>query len=261
VPRKGRTLRPTTPSPACRRRCGGQPRLSGLLVLEDKPYARQMERVTFHWSGKQRRVVQGIALVYDKPAGGQSKNQHFREMLQTAHGRGFRPAYVRMDSWYASLESLKQIAALGWRFLTRLKHNRLVNPDGRGNRPIEAVAIPPEGRAVHLKGFGFARVFRTVSAEYWATNDLQMEEGKRAELERQGWGIRALKQCCGVERAQVRKAVAIWGHLLLALRAFLRLEVYRLRTGVSWYEARAAIVRGAIQHCLAHPIHTLQPTA
>jgi len=136
-----------------------------------------------------------------------------------------------------------------------------VNPDGRGNRPIEAVAIPPEGRAVHLKGFGFVQVFRTVSAECWATNDLQMEEGKRAELERQGGGIRALKQCCGVERAQVRKAVAIWGHLLLALRAFLRLEVYRLRTGVSWYEARAAIVRGAIQHCLAHPIHTLQPTA
>ncbi|MFS8839594.1 transposase [Synechococcus sp. R6-5] len=265
-------------------------RQRGLLVLDDttldKPYARQMELVTFHWSGKQRRVVQGIALmtllwtqgqallpcdfrVYDKPAGGQSKNQHFREMLQTAHGRGFRPAYVLMDSWYASLENLKQIAALGWRFLTRLKHNRLVNPDGRGNRPIEAVAIPPEGRVVHLKGFGFVQVFRTVSrdgdAEYWATNDLQMEEGKRAELERQGWGIevyhRALKQCCGVERAQVRKAVAILGHLHLALRAFLRLEVYRLRTGVSWYEAKAAIVRDAIRHYLAHPIHTLQPTA
>ena len=255
-------------------------------MLEDKPYARQMERVTFHWSGKQRRVVQGIALmtllrtqgqallplvyrrqsvpkgivpgdlrVYDKPAGGPSKNPHFREMLQTAHGRGFRPAYVRMDSWYASLEHLRQIAAL-----TRLKHNRLENPDGRGNRPLEAVAVPPEGRAVHLKGFGFVQVFRTVSrdgdAEYWATNDLQMEEGKRAELERQGWGIRALKQCCGVERAQVRKAVAILGHLHLALRAFLRLEVYRLRTG-----AKAAIVRDAIRHYLAHPIHTLQPTA
>jgi len=137
-------------------------------VLEDKPYARQMERVTFHRSGKQRGVVQGIALVYDKPAGGPSKNPHFREMLQTAHGRGFRPAYVL-------LENLKQIAALGWRFLTRLKHNQLVNPDGQGNRPIEAVAIPPEGRAVHLKGFGFVRVFRTVSregdAEYWATSD------------------------------------------------------------------------------------------
>jgi BarA-like signal transduction histidine kinase len=40
----------------------------------------------------------------------------------------------------------------------------------------------------------------------------------------------AWKPCCGVERAQVRKAVAMVRHVLLALRAFLRLEVYRLRT-------------------------------
>ena len=127
----------------------------GLLILDDttldKPYARRMDLVTYHWSGKHQGVVKGIALltllwtagqaliplvyrrqsvpkgivpcdfrVYDKPAGGQSKNQHFREMLQTAHGRGFWPAYVLMDSWYASLQNLKQIAAL-----TRLKHNRL----------------------------------------------------------------------------------------------------------------------------------------
>ena len=80
---------------------------------------------------------------------------------------------------------------------------------------------------VHLKGFGLVRVFRTVSqngdAEYWATNDLKMTEEKREELEKKGWGIevyyRGLKQCCGVERAQVRKAVSILGHLLASLFA------------------------------------------
>jgi putative transposase len=77
----------------------------GLLVLDDttldKPYAQQMELVTYHWSGKHQRVVRGIALltllwtdgqalipcdfrVYDKPAGGQSKNAHFQAMLQRA---------------------------------------------------------------------------------------------------------------------------------------------------------------------------------
>jgi len=49
--------------------------------------------------------------------------------------------------------------------------------------------------------------------------------------------------------------------LLLALRAFLRLEAYRLRTGVSWYEAKAAILREAIRRYLAHPRYVLQPTA
>jgi hypothetical protein len=130
-------------------------------------------------------------------------------MLRKARERGFRPEYVLMDSWYASLKNLKLIASFGWFFLTRLKSNRLVNPDRQGNRPIREVEIPPEGRVVHLKGFGLVRVFRTVSqngdAEYWATNDLKMTEEKREELEKKGWGIevyhRGLKQCCGVEQA------------------------------------------------------------
>ena len=126
--------------------------------------------------------------------------------------------------------------------------------------------IPPEGRVVHLKGFGLVRVFRTVSqngdAEYWATNDLKMTEEKREELEKKGWGIhRGLKQCCGVERAQGCQAVSILGYLLLALRAFLRLEAYRLRTGGSGDEAQAAILREAVRRDLAHPRYALQPTA
>ena len=52
-------------------------------------------------------------------------------------------------------------------------------------------------------------------AEYGATNDLKMTEEKRQELERKGWGIEVYhQQCCGVERAEVRKAVSILGHLL-----------------------------------------------
>jgi putative transposase len=72
----------------------------------------------------------------------------------------------------------------------------LVNPGGRGNRPIGEVDIPPAGRVVHLRGFGFVRVFRAVSqeggAEYWATNDLGMTEEKRKELERRGWGEKCI---------------------------------------------------------------------
>ena len=262
----------------------------GLLVLDDttldKPDAQKMDRVTDHWSSQHPRVVQGIALwtllwtegkallpwdvrVEDQPQGGKTQNEPFQEMLRKARERGFTPEDVRMDSGYASLKNLKRIAPFGGFFLTRLKRHRRVNPDRQGNRPIREVEIPTEGRVVHRKGFGLVRVFRTVSqngdAEYWATNDLKMTEEKRQELERKGWGIevyhRGLKQCCGVERAQVRKAVFILRHLLLALRAFLRLEAYRLRTGVSGDEAQAAILREAIRRYLAHPRYVLQLTA
>jgi len=80
-------------------------------------------------------------------------------MLKKAKERGFEPKYVLMDRWYSSLP-----LSAGF-FLTRLKSNRLVNPDGKGNQPICEVDIPAEGRVVHLLGFGFVRVFRTVSKE------------------------------------------------------------------------------------------------
>jgi hypothetical protein len=240
-------------------------------VLE-KPYSQKNGLITYLWSNKEKKVVKGVGLitllwtdgqsyipcdfrVYDKPIGGQTKNQHFRDMLKLAKQRGLNPSYILMDSWYASLENLKFIANQGWLFLTRLKSNRLVNPDGTGNRPIKEIHIPQGGIIVHLRGFGFVKVFRTASQDgsegYWATNDLNMTEDKRKELEEQAWKIeeyhRGLKQCCGVERFQVRRTESIIGHIQLALRAFLRLELNRLITGISWYEAKLRIVREAIR--------------
>lgn len=263
----------------------------GVLILDDttldKPYARQMDLVTRHWSGKHHQVVAGINLltlvwtdgtaclpcdcrIYDKPLpNGNTKNEHFRAMLATAKQRGFQPSLVCFDSWYSSLENLKAVRGHGWRFLTRLKHNRLVNPDGQGNVPLSTVGIPTTGRSVHLKGFGFVHVFRTVApngdAEHWATNKLDMRETERDAVAAQAWTIeeyhRGLKQCCGVERAQVRKAAGQRAHILFAVRAFVRLEVHRLATGVSWYAAKTALVRDAIRAYLTHPTLRLSVTA
>jgi len=262
----------------------------GLLVLDDttldKPYARSIELVTRHWSGKHHRVVLGINLisllwtdgqaliptnfrVYDKPIGGKNKNEHFRDMLAAAKERGFEPGYVLFDSWYSSLENLKLVRAYGWWWLTRLKSNRQVNPDGSGNVAISTLEIEPSGRPVHLKGYGFIKVFRTVSpngdAEYWATNDLDLGPNQHEPLSKEAWSIesyhRGIKQCCGVEKAQVRSARAQMCHISFSIRAFVRLELHRLKTGVSWYEAKTAIIRDAIRQYLAQPLYLLRPTA
>jgi putative transposase len=124
-------------------------RTGGDLVVDDstldKPYARHIGLVSRHWSGKHRAVVRGINLIslvwtdgdrlypcdyhlYDKAGDGKTKNDHFRDLLAAAHGRGFRPRCVLFDSWYASLDNLKQARGYGWTFLTRLKANRLVSP-------------------------------------------------------------------------------------------------------------------------------------
>ena len=254
----------------------------GLLILDDttldKPYAQKIELVHRHWSGKHHRVVQGINLItllwsdgqdaipcdyrlYDKPVDGETKNDHFRAMLETAQTRGFRPRLVAFDSWYSSLANLKAIRGYGWAWLTRLKANRHVNPDGTGNRALSEVAISAAGTVVHLKGYGLIQVFRLDTpngdTEYWATSELTMTPQERDRLAKQIWTIevyhRGLKQFCGVERCQVRAARAQRNHIGWALRAFLRLECQRIRTGMSWFATKLDIIRPAIQDYLAQP--------
>lgn len=265
-------------------------RKAGVLVLDDstldKPYARKMGLLTRHWSGKHRRVVQGINLLtllwtdgdalipcdyrlYEKAVDGLSKNDHFRALLETAKERDFAPECVVFDSWYASLANLKALRDHGWRWVTQLKANRLVNPDGAGNRPLGECAIAATGTRVHLQGYGFILAFLIVhpngDREYWATSDLRMGELTRLKYAEWAWGIevyhRGLKQHCGVERAEVRAARAQRNHIGWAIRAFLRLEQHRVVTGMSWWEAKTSIIREAIRLYLTHPRYTLASTA
>jgi putative transposase len=248
----------------------------GLLIIDDttldKPYAQQIALVHRHWSGKHHRVVAGINLVtllwsdgtdaipcdyrlYDKPVDGLTKNAHFRAMLQTAKERGFCPRFVAFDSWYSSLENLKTIRSLGWHWLTRLKSNRHVDPDRRGNRALEACGISPEGTVVHLKGYGMIEVFRIDTpdgdTEYWATDVVTMTSHGREDVVGKVWTIevyhRGLKQFCGVERCQARSPRAQRNHIGWAVRAFLRLEHHRIMTGTSWFETKMEIIRSALR--------------
>jgi hypothetical protein len=265
-------------------------RASGVLVVDDttldKPYASQMGLVSRHWSGKQRQVVQGINLIslvwtdgearlpcdfrlYDKPHDGLSKNDHFEQMIKQAHSRQFQPELVAFDSWYSGLDNLKLLRSYDWHWLTQLKSNRQVSLDTSGTRAIRDVLIAVNGTLVHLKGYGWIKVFRTVdphgNAEYWATSRLDMTVQQCAFYARDAWQIevyhRGLKQFTGVERAQFRRAVAQRNHIGFAIRAFVRLEAYRLRTACSYFEVKAAIIRDAIRAYLAHPTLVLLPTA
>ena len=255
---------------------------AGLLIIDDstldKPYAQQIGLVHRHWSGKHHRVVRGINLVtllwsdgptaipcdyrlYDKPVDGVTKHEHLRAMLTTAKDRGFRPRFVAFDSWYSSLANLKTVRGYGWHWLTRLKGNRQVNPDGTGNRALKDCAIAPDGTVVHLKGYGMIQVFRIATpdgdTEYWATDVLTMTPLEREAEAAKVWTIevyhRGLKQFCGVERCQARSARAQRNHIGWAIRAFLRLEHHRIRTGTRWFETKMGIIRSALQFYLSHP--------
>lgn len=262
----------------------------GVLVLDDstldKLYAQHIELVSRHWSGKHHAIVKGINLItllwtdgdriipcdyriYNKEQDGKTKNDHFSDMLLKAKIQGFEPSCVLFDSWYSGLENLKTIRKYGWYWLTRLKSNRLVNPDGKTNVPVSSVRTTETGKVVHLKGFGFIKLFGITSKdgtiEYWATSHLDMDDLKRLQLSEFSWKIeeyhRNLKQFCGVERSQVRAARAQRNHIGLAIRTFLRFSVCSFKTGLSCFELKYRIIRDAVRKYMEHPVWTFGATA
>lgn len=259
---------------------------SGVLVLDDsvqdKPYARKMDLVHHQWSGKHHAVVKGIGLltllwtdgdrhlpcdyrIYDKPGDGKTKNDHFRELLTAARDRGFAPEFVLFDGWYAGLENLKHVRSLGWRWLTRLKSNRRVNPGRTGLRAVADCEIGAAGTVVHLEKYGPVKVFRIEATDgttaHWATDDLGMDDLGRLRLAEASWKIeeyhRGIKQVTNVERCQCRAGRAQRGHIGLALRAFVVVERYCFRTGVNWLTAKWQIVHEAVQAYRAAPIYRM----
>jgi len=264
---------------------------TGILVLDDstleKPYSPFNALLYRHWSGKQKAVVEGINLitllwtdgvrcvpvdyrVFDKDRDGKTKNDHFAEMLLKASERGFNPELVCFDSWYASVENLKLVRALGWHFLTRLKSNRQIRVcQGKLQTVSEAGLCGGNGTLVWLKGFGEIKVFRVRAtdgtSEYWATSLIRMSEPEREKFALSAWRIemyhRGLKQQCLIERAQCRRLRPALNHIGLCIRAFVRLESHCYREKLSWMEAKTEIIREAVRAYLSNPRYSSLPTA
>ena len=199
--------------------------------------------------------------IYNIDEDDKTKNDHFRDMLDKAEERGFKPEFVLFDTWYASVKNLKAIGTKEWHFLTRLKSNRLVNPYNKKNVPLETVDIPPKGRVVHLKAYGFVKVFRIVSKDgdtrHWVTDVQEMDEPEREDLAKKSWKIeeyhRGIKQFCGVEKCQERKEESQRAHIMFSSRAFLRLKLHRIKSGISGFESAMKIRRVAVTAYLNNP--------
>lgn len=266
---------------------------SGYLVFDDttldKFYARYIELVCKHWSGKHQQVVDGINLltllwtdgdiaipidwrVFDKKTDGLSKNDHLCQMLQTARTRGFSPDCVLWDSWYSSLENLKLLREFGWPFFVGLKSNRMANPDGKGNRPVCELAFEGTHQPTHLKGFGWVELYRVYDDEeqkkyrYFVGSEPPLDDAEIQQRRENANQIeqyhRGLKQYCHVERCQARKAKKQKNHISLAIRTFVRFAVHHFRTGISPYAVKQAIIYQAIRLYRQLPFcHLEKPTA
>lgn len=255
-------------------------RNSSLIVDDttlDKRWSPTNELVGWHWSGNEHKVIRGISLVnllatkdgdcipvdyrvYESGAQ-KNKNGHFLDMLDSSKKRGFEPDYVMADSWYGSLENLKHIEQMGWKFIVGLKENRLVNETQGQHKPVSSLDwTTTKVRKVWLRGFGFVLaaqiVFTNGDIRYVCTNDLSLTE--YADLSAQSkkrWMIetfhRGIKQTTGIEKCYSVKKQSQLTHIFACFVAFVKLEFERLKTGMSWYEQKAQAVRLGIARVFA----------
>jgi SRSO17 transposase len=119
----------------------------GYLLLDDTTWQRQTkvaEAVSKVWSssaGPVRLGMQVVLLVWTDgkrkipvamrlwQKGGESKVELATEMLQEAAEHGISSKYILFDSWYSSRSILNLLEELGWKYVARIKSNRLLDSD------------------------------------------------------------------------------------------------------------------------------------
>lgn len=259
-----------------------QVHLNSSLIVDDtvldKTWSPKNELARFHWSGNTHALTRGISLVnllathehdcipvdyrvYEGKDAPKNKNNHFLDMLARAKERGFEPDYVMADSWYSSLDNMKAIVKLGWKFIFGLKENRLVNEiQGQYVAVSSLDWTKKQVRKVWLKGYGFVLVAQIVftngDIRYIATNDLSFTEYETLSARsKKRWTIetfhRGIKQTTGIEKCYSIKKRSQLTHIFACFVAFVKLEFNRLKTGVSWYEQKAQRVRLGITGAFA----------
>jgi len=250
----------------------------GVLVFDDvvinKRRSEKMELVNWQYSGAEHGVVKGIGVVnalwqtskdeytpvdyriWNPPEDGKTKNNHFRDMLSSAKSRGLAPEMVVADSWYSSLDNLKSIRSHGWDWVMGVKSNRLVN---KPHIQLGQLDIPDEGLKVHLKGYGWVKVFRFASkngrTDYIGTSRLDLStEQVKTYFERR-WSIevmhKELKQTCGFSRCQSNSGRAGRNHIGLSFIALVRKHTRRRNDQTTPYQQDWQVIKTAIQLALA----------
>lgn len=239
----------------------GMVREGGYLIIDDTSWARwakESEAVSWVWSSTHGRVLRGhqvVLLVWTDgrvrvpvgmrlwKKGGSSKVALAAQLLREAQRRGMRPEYVLFDSWYAAASLLHLLEDVGWKYVARLKSNRLFEGHkvrerwrhrfgravGRLRKVSHEVCVVKDGR----------RYFVSNDAELSST-ELKRRYRVRQQIEEV---FRLLKQEFGWGGASAQKARAQVAHLHLGLYALCISERAARKEGQTIYAFKRKLFR------------------
>jgi len=175
-----------------------------------------MQVVVLLWTDGQRKVRVGIGLWR---AGERSKVELAVGLLSQAQRSGLTAQYVLFESWYGAARMLNLLEGWGWKYVTRLKSNRLLD-----RQPLRKTWPQRYGHAQgRLRQVHHSVLVVKDGRRYWGTNAVtlspralkahyahrqQIEETFRLLTQEFGWGS------CSCQKQQAQ-----WAHLHLGLSA------------------------------------------
>jgi len=236
-------------------------REGGYLIIDDTAWARWAQRseaVSWVWSSTHGRVLRGhqvVLLIWTNgevrvplgirlwKKGGYSKVELAAQLLREAERRGMRPEYLLFDSWYAAASLLHLLEKIGWKYVARLKSNRLF--EGRAVRERWPHRF---GRATgRLRKINHEVLVVKDGRRYFVANDTKLSSSAlkrhyrfRQQIEEV---FRLLKQEFGWGGASAQKARAQVAHLHLGLYALCLTEPAALKKEQTIYAFKRRLFR------------------
>jgi len=220
----------------------------GFLIIDDtvipKVYGKKFGQAQYVYSSVLNRSVFGYQIVflvwtngiitiplgwryYQKATDGKTKIMLAQELLGEAKDKWkLKPYAVLFDSWYAATKLLDQIQAYGWKFVTQLKCNRIINAC-----PIREELIDEGDVLIGYLTDTFQALILKHEGKYFASNDPLMSNKKVISLYKYRWKIeevfRLLKQSLHLEECQATTFTSQQKHLESCIVAYLILEKER----------------------------------
>lgn len=265
-------------------------------VVLDKRHSKEARLVRRQWSGNEKRVIYGIGVVtcvyvnpethqfwvidfrvYDPEGDEQSKIEHLLEMLDNVlHNKKLTFTTVLMDSWYASMQVIKQVETLEKIYYCPIKTNRHVDDSGgerkhqRADRLEWSETEQTQGKTIHLKKMPKGhcmKLFRLVPSngrtDYVISNDMTQDD---SDVVKQHCGVRwkieqfhrEAKQVTGLEGCQCRLSRALRNHIACSFLVWAHLKRLATRLNTTIYKLKFGLLDDYMRQQLEHPSIPMQ---
>lgn len=263
--------------------------------VEEKRYSKENELICWHFDHTINRAVKGVNFLSafvesggmrlpcavefvkkdkwelnnktgkQKRVASKTKNELFREMIGECSDR-FRFDYVLTDSWYASVENMKEIKELlHSNFIMALKNNRkaaLSKAAKTAKDYISISSLQPGRQTVEiwLEELDFPllltkQVFKneddTVGELYLACSDLSLSYQQITTHYKKRWGVeeyhKSIKSNTGFAKSPTKTVKTQTNHFILSIVAYVKMEWLKKRTGKNHFALKARIYYSAQQ--------------